>query len=74
MINFLKTSKFSSLFTDLKLEMFRKSPDVQIDTGESAAIVKLPASKKRIHVIQFLQPLTPERPYFCLEIIKLSRL
>ena len=54
--------------------MFRKSEDIHIDPGDSAATVTLPASKKRIHVVQFLQALLPGSHYFCVEIVKLSKL
>ena len=54
--------------------MFRKSQDIQVDPGDSAVKVTLPASKKRIHVIQFKQSLTPTNHYYCMEIVKLSML
>lgn len=57
---------------ELKIDMFRKSQDIQVDPGDSAVKVTLPASKKRIHVIQFKQSLTPTNHYYCMEIVKLN--
>lgn len=70
-----------SLQRQLKLEMMRKSEDLTVELHEQLPLVdfskqycrvRLSKEAMGIHVIQFSLPLTESRPYYCIEIRKLS--
>ena len=68
--------------TEMKPEMFRKSEQLKMEIPEQLQMVDqskqycrvgLTGEDMGIQGIQFRQPLTPDRPYYCLEIRKLSK-
>ncbi|XP_078310024.1 uncharacterized protein LOC144618182 [Crassostrea virginica] len=70
-----------SIKRQMKPEMFRKSEQLKMEIPEQLQMVDqskqycrvgLTGEDMGIQGIQFRQPLTPDRPYYCLEIRKLS--
>lgn len=57
---------------DLSEEYFRKSEQVILDIDDHLCRVSIPKTENTIHYIQFLQPLTPERRFFFVELINIS--